>query len=481
MSILVIDVGTSSIRASIVHDDATVSNEAALPLLPDSPSPGLVEFDAAAMASAALQLAAKVAGEFNGAVSGVAITNQRASVVIWDRVTGEPIGPGIGWQDLRTVFTCLELQAQGLRFAPNSSATKFSWLLDNFDQERSRDLCLGTVDSWIAWTLSDGSVHAIDPSNAGVTLLTQNGATSWSPRPLEALGISEGSLPKIVDTCGVIGVAERVPGKPPIVAMVGDQQASMLGQGCIEPGLAKITFGTGGMLDLCTGTNAPANETRTAEGTFPLIGWRHNGVNTWATEAIMLSAGTCVEWLRDGLEIIADAAESDSLAASCVDSGGVVFVPALLGLGTPEWDFGARGSIFGLTRGTGRAEIARSVLEGVAHRGADLVEAAEVDTGLALKTLRVDGGMSANSTFIQALANATQRPIELSPVREATTLGAGLLGHVAIGSFSSISDIGQTWRPREIVEPTAVLDRERWSEAIKRSKGWESGLSSLEF
>ncbi|MEN9594815.1 MAG: hypothetical protein RLY23_1298 [Actinomycetota bacterium] len=274
MSILVIDVGTSSIRASIVHDDATVSNETAHPLLPDSPAPGLVEFDAAAMANAALELAAKVAGEVNGAVSGVAITNQRASVVVWDRVTGEPIGPGIGWQDLRTVFTCLELQAQGLRFAPNSSATKFSWLLDNFDPERSRDLCLGTVDSWIAWTLSGGSVHAIDPSNAGVTLLTQNGATSWSPRPLDALGISEGSLPKIVDTCGVIGVAERVPGKPPIVAMVGDQQASMLGQGCIEPGLAKITFGTGGMLDLCTGTNAPANETRTAEGTFPLIGWR---------------------------------------------------------------------------------------------------------------------------------------------------------------------------------------------------------------
>ena len=195
----------------------------------------------------------------------------------------------------------------------------------------------------------------------------------------------------------------------------------------------------------------------------------------------MLSAGTCVEWMRDGLEIIADAAESDSLAASCVDAGGVVFVPALLGLGTPEWDFGARGALFGLTRGTGTAEIARSVLEGVAHRGADLVEAAEVDSGLALKTLRVDGGMSANKTFIQALANAAQRPVELSPVREATTLGAGLLGHVAIGSFASISEIGQTWRPRETVEPSAVLDRERWREAIKRSKAWESGLSSLEF
>ena len=478
--ILVVDVGTSSVRASVVRDDATVTHETARPLLPDSPAPGMVEFDAALLARTALEVA-RATLDAHGPVDGVAITNQRASTVVWDRATGEPVGPGIGWQDLRTVFTCLELQAQGLRFAPNQSATKFSSTLDTFDADRTRDLCLGTVDSWIAWTLSGGELHVTDPSNAAVTGLAAPGATGWSEIPLGPLRLDAASLPTIVDSCGPIGPASALPGAPPIVALAGDQQASMLGQGCVHPGLAKITFGTGGMLDACTGTTPPVTEARSAAGTFPIIGWRHAGTTTWGVEAIMLSAGTAVEWLVDDLGILESAAASDALAASVPDTGGVAFVPALLGLGTPQWDFGARGALLGITRGTERAHITRAVLEGVAHRGADLVEAAEADAGLALAALRVDGGMSANATFVQALADAAQRPVEVSPVLEATTLGAGLLGLVATGAFGGVDDLGSAWRPRAVVEPGAPLDRDRWREAVLRASGWESGLSSLSF
>jgi glycerol kinase len=479
-TILVVDVGTSSVRASVVRDDASVTHETARPLLPDSPAPGMVEFDAALLARTALEVARATLAA-HGPVVGVAITNQRASTVVWDRTTGEPVAPGIGWQDLRTVFTCLELQGQGLRFAPNQSATKYSSILDAVDPDRTRDLCLGTVDSWIAWTLSGGELHVTDPSNAAVTGLAAPGATGWSDLPLGPLRIDAASLPAIVDSCGAIGPASALPGAPPIVALAGDQQASMLGQGCVHPGLAKITFGTGGMLDACTGTTPPVTEARSAAGTFPIIGWRHAGTTTWGVEAIMLSAGTAVEWLVDDLGILESAAASDALAASVPDTGGVAFVPALLGLGTPQWDFGARGALLGITRGTGRAHITRAVLEGVAHRGADLVEAAEADAGLALAALRVDGGMSANATFVQALADAAQRPVEVSPVLEATTLGAGLLGHVATGAFAGVDDLGSAWRPRAVIDPRTPLDRDRWREAVRRAAGWESGLSSLSF
>ena len=479
-TILVVDVGTSSVRASVVRDDASVTHETARPLLPDSPAPGMVEFDAALLARTALDIA-RATLDAHGPVDGVAITNQRASTVVWDRATGEPVAPGIGWQDLRTVFTCLELQGQGLRFAPNQSATKYSSILDAVDPDRTRDLCLGTVDSWIAWTLSGGELHVTDPSNAAVTGLSAPGATGWSDLPLGPLRIDAASLPAIVDSCGAIGPASALPGAPPIVALAGDQQASMLGQGCVHPGLAKITFGTGGMLDACTGTTPPVTEARSAAGTFPIIGWRHAGTTTWGVEAIMLSAGTAVEWLVDDLGILESAVASDALAASVPDAGGVAFVPALLGLGTPQWDFGARGALLGITRGTGRAHITRAVLEGVAHRGADLVEAAEADAGLALAALRVDGGMSANVTFVQALADAAQRPVEVSPVLEATTLGAGLLGHVATGAFAGVDDLGSAWRPRAVIDPGTPLDRDRWREAVRRAAGWESGLSSLSF
>jgi glycerol kinase len=284
-----------------------------------------------------------------------------------------------------------------------------------------------------------------------------------------------------VDTSGIVGPARALPGEPPLAALAGDQQASLVGQGCVHPAMAKITFGTGGMLDMCIGPDRPAFDRQGKHGTFPIVAWRRDGELVWGVEAVMLAAGTNVEWLRDDLGLIATAEESHDVAAGCETADGVMYVPALLGLGTPRWDYGARGSLLGITRGTGRCELVRAVLEGVAHRGADLVEATEADTGLAMPRLRVDGGMSANATFVQALADATGRAVEVSPEREATTLGAGYLAGLAVGTWSGWDDVAGHWRPATVVEPARAVDRARWREAVERAAGWEPDLSAISF
>lgn len=478
--ILVVDVGTSGVRAAIVAPDATVTSVHYREVLPTSPAQGFVEFDAAAMATAAL-VVARAALADGGPVEAVGIANQRASTVVWDRSTGEPVGPGIGWQDLRTAGVCLMLQQQGIRLAPNVSATKVQFLLDTFDPDRSRDLCFGTVDCWIAWTLSAGTAHVTDPTNAALTGLRTADGTAWNHGVLEALRIPETALPTVVDSSGVAGHARALDGAPPITGMAGDQQASLIGQGCMRPGLAKITFGTGGMLDLCLGPARPSFEVKGPGGTFPIICWTRDGRPTWGVEAIMLTAGANVEWLRDDLGLISTSADSHQVAAGCSDAEGVMYVPALLGLGTPAWDYGARGTLLGVTRGTGRAQIVRAVLEGIAHRGADLVEAAEGDGATPIPRLRVDGGMSANPTFVQALANAAQRPVEVSPVLEATTLGAAFLAGLAIGTWADEDEVCATWLPRQTVSPTRTLDRSRWKDACSRAAAWVPELSALDF
>ncbi len=401
---------------------------------------------------------------------------------MWDRSTGEPIAPALGWQDLRTVIECIMAKIDhGLPLAPNQSATKIAWLLANTPGAGDRDLCFGTVDTWVAWVLSEGALHVTDHSNAAVTGLFQHDGSGWNDRVCELLGVPVSMLPSIVDSSGLIGTASALPGAPPIAAIAGDQQASLVGQRCVHPGLAKITFGTGGMLDMCTGSAAPSTANRSANGTFPIVAWSRGGERTWGVEAVMLTAGTCVEWLRDDLGLIATSAESHDVASGCATSDGVVFVPALLGLGTPQWDYGARGTLLGVTRGTGRAHVVRAVLEGIAHRGADMVVAAEADTGLTIPYIRVDGGMSTNPTFVQALADASGKPVEVSPVVEATTLGAGLLAGLATGVWSGLDDIAASWRPARVVEPGERLDRARWATAIERSGGWIPELSALDF
>ena len=480
MSILVIDVGTSGLRAAVVRPDATVAAERHVPLLPDSPAPGLVEFDATEMARVALEAARAVLAEA-GPVDAVGIANQRASTIVWDRTTGVPVAPGLGWQDLRTVGTCLVLQADGIRVAPNASATKVAHLLDEADPDRTRDLCVGTVDSWLAWHLSEGALHVTDASNAAVTGLRSGDSRDWDDKVLDALRIPRSALPTVVDSTGTVGPATALAGAPPIASLVGDQQSSLVGQGCVHPGMAKITFGTGGMLDMNLGDERPRFERQGEGGCFPIVAWSQGGRITWGIEAVMLSAGSNVEWLRDDLGIIATAAESHEVASRCDTTDGVVYVPALLGLGAPRWDYGARGTLLGLTRGSERPQIVRAVLEGVAQRGADLVESAETDTGRTIPSLRVDGGMTDNPTFVQALADATQRPVEVSPVREATTLGAAFLAGLAIGTWGGWDDLAATWRPQATVEPGEPLDRERWARAVDRAAAWYPELSGLSF
>ena len=494
-SILVVDVGTSGVRAAIVRPDATVEHEHRVPLLPDSPAPGLVEFDAERMADAILETAQAALGA-GGSVAGVGIANQRASSIVWERATGRPVAPGIGWQDLRTVGTCLILQGEGIRLAPNASATKVMAILDEVDPVRSRaengELCFGTVDSWVAWTLSGGAaagsdaLHVTDATNAAVTALV-DASIGWDEELLQKLRIPAAMLPRIVDSSGTPGNATALAGAPPICGIAGDQQASLIGQGCTLPGMAKATFGTGGMLDQCVGPGAaPGALGQGDAGTFPIVAFRVEGRPTWGTEAVMLSAGSCIEWLRDDLGIIATAKESQQVAAECATAGDVWFVPALLGLGTPVWDFGARGTLVGLTRGSGRAEIVRAVLEGIAHRGADLVEASERDSGYPIAALRIDGGMTDNDVFVQALADAIGRPVEISPVQEATTLGAGLLAGLAIGNYGTTEELATTFSPRRTVEPEGsendrVAGRERWLAARLKAEGTIPELSGISF
>jgi glycerol kinase len=482
VSILVVDVGTSGVRAAVVGADACIAAVHHRTVLPSTPAPGFVEFDPVAMADAVLGTAREALAAA-GPVEAVGIANQRASTVVWDRQSGAPVGQGVGWQDLRTAAMCLSLKEQGISLAPNESATKAAFLLDMADPDRTRDLCFGTVDSWVAWTLSEGTAHVTDLSNAGLTGLLELDGSAWAPPPLQALRIPETALPELVDSSGVVGEARALSGAPPIAGIAGDQQASLVGQGCTRPGLAKVTFGTGGMLDVCVGPERPPFPRRGPRGTFPIAAWRRGGRITWGLEAVMLTAGQSVEWLRDDLGLLSSAAESAEVAAACDSTDGVWFVPALLGLGAPVWDFGARGTLLGLTRGSGRPQIVRAVLEGVAHRGVDLLEAVEADGQLAVGTLRVDGGMSGNPVFLQALADAAQRPVEVSPVLEATTLGAAFLAGLAVGTWADEDEVAATWSPARTVEPRPRTGaaRERWREACQRAQGWVPELTAIEF
>jgi len=479
MSVLVIDVGSSSLRAAVVRPDGTIGHVHQRLLASSRPAPGFAEFDPAALSDASLEIAAAA---LRGAedVDVIGIASQRASTVLWERDTGLPVGPAISWQDIRTAGACVALASKGFRLAPNQSATKLAYLLDRYDPERSRDLCFGTVESYLVFSLTFGNTHVTDASNAALTGLVDPEVADWDDRILDELRISRRTLPRIVDSTGLVAEASALPGGLPIGGLVGDQQASLIGQARLSPGEAKVTFGTGGMLD-CRTESRPEFTVRGDHGSFPIVAWREAGRTSWGIEAVMLSAGSCVEWLRSGLGLIADVEESHVLAASVPDSGGVYFVPALGGMGAPIWDFGARGTLVGLTAATSRAEVVHAVLEGIAHRGADLVESAEQDAGVTIETLHVDGGMTANATFLQLLADAVGRPVAPSAAREATTLGAAYLAGTANRTWPSLADAAKTARYLTLVEPRRSLDRERWLDARERALKTVPAMSAITF
>lgn len=483
MKTLVIDVGTSGLRSALVHDNGSVSDLHYEAFTPSTPVAGLVEFDAEALYAAVKRVCLATIGSYS--VDAVGITNQRASTIVWDSTTGRPIAPAIGWQDLRTVGECIMAKIEhGLAFAPNQSATKLSWILKNAGAQHDvSNLRFGTVDTWLVWKLTNGASHVTDHTNAAVTGLTTPDGTTWNSRALSVLGIPHECLPTIVPSMGTCAIATDLPSHPPITALAGDQQASLVGQGCITEGRAKITFGTGGMLDMFTGTTAPTQAQRHSHGTFPIVAFSNGSTIYYGTEAIMLSAGTNIEWLRDDMGMISSAEESHDIASHVATTDGAVYVPALLGLGTPAWDYGARGAFFGITRGTTRAHMVRAVLEGVAHRGVDLIDAAEADSGLSISEVRIDGGMSRNGTFVQALADASQRPVRVSQMTEATTLGAGFLAGTAAGQWSHLDEACSTLSWADTVHPLGNpgVSRQQWSEAVSRSRSWIPDLSALDF
>jgi glycerol kinase len=479
---LAIDVGTASVRTAIVSIDGTVSHVHQQRLTIRTPNPGEVELDAREIAQVTIDLARRTLAE-GGPCEVVGVTNQRATTIVFDPATGAPVGPAIGWQDLRTVIDCLVLQGDGLRLAPNQSATKARWLVTQSGRP-SGELRFATIESWIAWHLTEGAVHVTDRSNAGVNGMVTVNVDEWDQHVLAVLNLDPAMLPTIVDTMGSFGAATALEGAPRITALIGDQLASLFGQCCVTHG-AKITFGTGAMLNMVRGLEGPTAMTRFASGCFPVIARSQDHVATWGIEGIVLSAGACIEWLRDDLGLIGSAEETAALAASVASSEGVSFVPALSGLGTPQWDFGARGGFFGITRGSTKAHLVRAVLEGIAQRGADLVDAAERETGSRIDEIRVDGGMSANEFFVQRLADFAGLRVAVSPEREATTRGAGLMALVSAGELT-LEEVEQLWSPTKVFDPMLAPDertalRTEWSKSLKRAEKTIPELSSVEF
>lgn len=475
MSIVVVDAGTSSVRVAAVERDGSISLSRSVIQHPNSPAPGLVEFDAAQMRQAVLDLTQAVI-EAISEVEAIAVTTQRASAIVWDRVSGEPVGPGIGWQDQRTKARCDELLGQGFIVTANQTASKIEWIANHAESFRRSQLCAGTIDAWVVWCLTNGEQFVFDTTNALASGLLNYDLQTLNEPLIAALGFDMTSIPRVVPTVGIVGNASAIHGAPPIAAVVGDQQSSMAGQGVVVPGVAKVTLGTGGMLNVFLGSELPSNISMD-QGCYPIAAYSTANSVNWGYEAIMITAGHNVEWFCSQLGLFQTPGDLEAAACEATNSGGVVWVPALLGLGTPSWDAHAQGAVMGLSRSTTPAQIARAVLEGVAFRVAELVESIEHDAGLTIDRLRCDGGMSHNDLLCQLIASASGRTVEASPLSEMTTIGAARLAGVAIGWTSSVDDLGQLWQPRARFTPREDdLDRARWDRGVALTRDFAGPL-----
>ncbi len=491
MSVLAIDVGTTSVRVGVVRGDGTISARRSAAVTVDRPSPGLAEFDADALRRTVVQLAVDCIGEA-GRVDAVGIAVQRASVVAWNSVSRTPMHAAISWQDLRTIGDCLTIAAtHGIRLAANQTATKAGWLLRHLAATGGdvSNVRIGTLDTWLIDALSNGDTFVTEPSNAAVTGLVDPESIvqfAWSPTRCAATGVPIELLAPMHASPGPLALATALPGAPPIVAALGDQQASLIGQGALDAGIAKLTLGTSAIADAYIGTDTPALLDRAAHGSYPVVAHSLEGVLHWAREAVILTAGTCIDWLVDDLGLLAHPADSATVAASVNDTDGAWFVPAMLGLGTPHWDYGARGTLLGLTRGTTRAHVVRAVLRGIAHRSADLIDAMHSDGAGMPSRLRVDGAMSRNAVLVAELANATGCTIDVCDEREATLRGAGFAAGIAARTWPTLSSTARFATVRESHEPTMsdaqrAEARSQWHEAVSRSQGWIPELSALDF
>mgnify|MGYP003571142527 FL=1 len=486
-AILAIDQGTTSSRAVVFTDTYEVIAVAQREFQQIYPEPGWVEHDpdviwATVRATAREALAA--ADKAGYAVAAIGITNQRETTLVWDRKTGEPVHNAIVWQDRRTAQTCAALreaghadrvhEKTGLVLDPYFSATKIAWILDHADGARARaeagELVFGTVDTWLIWRLTGGAVHATDATNASRTALYNIRTNAWDEALLSLFGVPAAMLPEVRDSAGDFGVTEAaVLGRAlPIRGVAGDQQSAAIGQACLMPGEMKSTYGTGAFLLINTGTEPVLSQNQL----LTTIAWRIGGETVYALEGSILSAGATVQWLRDGLGLIAKASEIEALAAAADPDSGVYLVPAFTGLGAPYWDPDARGAIIGLTRGSGRAEIARAALDSTVHQTCDLLDAIAAD-GVAATRLRVDGGMTANNALMQRLADLTGIEVVRPVQSEATAWGAAFLAGLGAGIFASLEDGRRLWAQDRSFTPDIPVGardagRAAWRTAVER-------------
>jgi len=489
--VLAIDAGTTGVRA-ITFDGAGRPVADAYREFPQHfPAPGWVEHDATEIWDAVVAVLDEVAGTLAEPLAAIGITNQRETVVVWDRRDGRPLHRAIVWQDRRTAGRCdalrdaghlpLVREQTGLVLDPYFSATKLEWLFTEGGVVPGPEVAFGTVDAWLLWKLTGGAVHATDVSNASRTMLFDIRTRRWSPELCALFGVPDHVLPRVRPSSGRFGVTAT--GLPigagiPVSGIAGDQQAALFGQACFEPGMTKNTYGTGSFVLMNVGAEPPAP----VEGLLTTIAWSLTGshgepVTTYALEGAIFVTGAAIQWLRDGLGIIASAAEIGPLAASVADTDGVVVVPAFTGLGSPWWDPYARGTIVGITRGTGRAQLARAVVEAMAHQTRDVVDAMTAASGRPVRALRADGGASVMDLLLQLQADQLQVPVARPTVPETTALGAAYLAGLAEGVWSSTEAIAANWVLDLEVSPAcdrAAADaaHERWRRAVERARGW---------
>ena len=491
--ILAIDQGTTSSRAIIFDHKGGIRAVAQREFTQHFPQPGWVEHDANEIWStqAGVVTEALTQGRIRlGDIAGIGITNQRETTVIWNRETGQPIHKAIVWQDRRTAKVCDELKARGLAKTIQEktglvidayfSGTKVHWLLDNIPGARkdaeAGKLAFGTIDSWLVWNLTGGKLHITDVSNASRTLLFNIHTLQWDDELLKLLNVPRSLLPEVHASSEVYGQTsgQLFNTTVPIAGIAGDQQAALFGQMCLQPGMLKHTYGTGGFMVLNTGDKAIPSK----NNLLTTIGWKIGGKVTYALEGSIFIAGAVVQWLRDGLGIIRSSADIETLASSVPDNGGVYLVPAFAGLGAPHWDQSARGAILGITRGTNARHIARAALESIAYQTVDVLTAMEADSNIKIKELRVDGGATVDNLLMQFQADVAGVPIVRPKVHETTALGAAYLAGLAVGFWKDTNELQHQWQkdrdflPSMDATKVATL-KQGWTKAVSKAKGWQ--------
>ena len=488
--ILALDQGTTSSRAILFDREGAIVGSASQEFKQYYPQPGWVEHDAVEIWQCQIGVARKLLQDQQVTARNIAalgITNQRETVLLWDRATGEPVYPAIVWQCRRTAGRCDEIRRNGFDRVLREktglvtdayfSGTKIAWLMEHVPGVRERaergELAAGTIDTWLLWNLTRGRIHVTDISNASRTLLFNINTLSWDPEILEYLRIPASLLPSVRASSEVLGETDLFGVSLPIAGVAGDQQASLFGHQCFRPGDAKNTYGTGCFLLMNTGPAVP----RSQSGLLSTVAWKRDGATTYALEGSVFIAGAAIQWLRDELHLIRDAAETSALANAVPDTGGVYFVPAFVGLGAPHWDAYARGTIVGLTRGSNRHHLIRATLESMAYQTRAVVDAMAVDSGIRPEVLRVDGGAARNDFLCQFQADILGIPVECPATAESTALGAAYLAGLATGFWQDEQELTRQFRiGRRFERGMTAYQREDlyagWQRAVERSKGW---------